>query len=463
MFIEQIFGTVRPDYDSLINFLKISGEDSRIEFKREVSSDIDKNLLMVTVAFANSEGGLLFIGITDKNREIVGSKGTSEGFESIILDRIEPSMSGLFFIEEVALPQGGRVFIIEVEQSPQIHALRMRTNKEKVRVQSYSYYYRSAKSTRLMTPAIINRISSIKADLKYNYNFRVSIFLKINKLLKEIVWGINVWREIQIDQEGILKLSREYLRVYSYYKKAVEHDFVKLMRSIRLELHYNEFWREITLFYKELLEIEMDIPHTNLTFEEDMNLKILKRVLNEGLNIVEKETDYKHVSNLVFIGLDNKVFYDYNLSLFSARGLFAYVLDYLTPQGYEKKEAREKLRTFDYFINRRKNFGWPPFYGPSYEWLTIDDIEKLMKEYLYLYPEHDDYGVFEKAEVRRNQYLYYSTKTFSTLILKLFELREHLYINLSLPIPITAQDDEYEKYLRTLKTSFIYPAHKGLQ
>ena len=71
MFIEQIFLTPRPSYTDLENFLKRSGEDARVEFKSSVSEDIDKNLLREVVAFANSQGGILIIGVTDL-KEIVG-------------------------------------------------------------------------------------------------------------------------------------------------------------------------------------------------------------------------------------------------------------------------------------------------------------------------------------------------------------------------------------------------------
>lgn len=48
------------------------GEDYKVEFKENVNSDLAKEM----VAFANSSGGRIFIGINDKN-EISGIKDSN--------------------------------------------------------------------------------------------------------------------------------------------------------------------------------------------------------------------------------------------------------------------------------------------------------------------------------------------------------------------------------------------------
>ena len=137
------------------------------------------------------------------------------------------------------------------------------------------------------------------------------------------------------------------------------------------------------------------------------------------------------------------------------------MLDYLTPQGYENEGGRKKFDSFDTFLVNRKNFEWK-YDGQEDEWLTIDDLEKLVAEFLIIDSNHDDHWVYEKAEGRRNQYFYYSTKTFSTMVLKLIQVRDYLYDILSLPIKRDALETNYEKYLNDSATSFMYPAHKGL-
>lgn len=460
MFIEQIFGTPRPSYKVLKDFLNGNKEDARVEFKRSVTEDIDKNLLGEVVAFANSEGGVLIIGVTDSERQIVGCGETSESIENHILDQIEPSMAGLFVIETVETPENKHVLIVEVENSPEIHAVRLDKNNKKVPSGKYAYYYRHAMSARLMTPSVLNRISSIKKDLKYNYNFRISIFLEVNKVLSEVLSKINFRGKNNIDIEKLTFLSKDYLRHFMDPKISLNSDIVKIIRTIRLEFLYQDIWGEIALFYVNILEIERDIPYTVLTFEEEMNLRELKHILNVGLGINRNKANIDLVNELIHINLNNKVFYNYNIHLFSARGLFAHMLDYLSPQGYEHDEARAKLCSFDQFLTTRKNFNFQVFEDEE-EWLTINDLEKLMKEFLEIEPEHEDHGVFEKAELRRNEYLYYSTETLTSMILKLVELRDYVYENLSLPLSRNALERNYEAYLSISKTSFVYPAYKG--
>lgn len=464
MFIEKIFGTQRPTYKDLKHFTINFHEDSKVEFKRSISDNIDKNLLGVVVAFANSEGGVIIIGITDHENEIVGCEENSEQLENCILNRIEPSLAGLFVIETVHIPEGKHVLIVEVERSPELHAVRLKKKEKKETNGDYAYvyYYRSAMSSLHMTPSVLNRISAIKKDLKYNFNYRVALFLRINDLISEILYQINFGRKNKINEDELKSLSEDYLRYFEDLDKSINSDIVKIIRSMRLEFLYRELWEAVTSFYVRILEIEKDIPHTALMFEEDFSLRLLKDVLNFGLNIDSKQADIDSVFNLMPIGLNHEVFYEYRLDMLSARCLFAYMLDYLTPQGYELKSARRKLATFDGFLKNRKNFTYimPSIDGD--EWLTIDDLEKLIREFLETEPDHEDFGVFEKAKVRRGQYLYYATKTFTTMVLRMIELRNYLYDSLSLPIDRNASEMDYYKYLRNSKTSFIYPAYKDL-
>ena len=137
----------------------------------------------------------------------------------------------------------------------------------------------------MMTPSIINRISAIKKDLVYNFNYRVSIFLRVNDLLKSLLAEIKFSGKYNLSEYELVSLSKEYLRYSGDSEKALNHHIVSIMRSVRLEFLYIGLWEAVTLFYSKILETERDTPHTALTFEEDINLRILKRILNEGLGI----------------------------------------------------------------------------------------------------------------------------------------------------------------------------------
>lgn len=266
MFIEQIFGTQRPILEDIERFVLNFKEDSRVEFKRSVSENIEKNLLGEVVAFANSEGGILLIGITDSKRKIVGCEESSETIENPIMERIEPSMAGLFVIESVHISEGSAVIIVEVEKSPEIHAVRIKKNNKNEINGAYIYYYRSAMSTRIMTPAVLNRISAIKKDLRYNFNYRVSIFISINKLISSLVWMFNFRTNNNVDENILKSYSQKYLYSFSDSEKALKTELVSLLSNTRLEFLYSEIWNSITEFYAEILEIERDTPHTTLTF-----------------------------------------------------------------------------------------------------------------------------------------------------------------------------------------------------
>lgn len=460
MFIEQLFNTQRPSLAQLKDFLQTSKEDSRIEFKRDVLEDVDKNLLREVVAFTNSEGGVLIIGVTDAKREIVGTGGTSEQYESFLLSRIEPSMAGLFVIETVDLSPGKNVFIIEVERSPQIHAVKLKESNKKGHRDGFAYYYRSAMSTQMMTPSIINRISEIKKDLTYNFNYRVSIFLRVNDLLRILLDELKFSVKHNLSEDELVSLSKEYFEYSGDREKAFNLDIVNIMRSVRLEFLYIGLWEAVTLFYSKILETERDTPHTALTFEEDINLRILKRILNEGLGIEQNKANFDYVNSVIYIKLNHEVFYKKDLHLLSARTLVAYMLDYLSPQDYRNKEAHKKLDLFDRFIQGRDDFFW--LYSGDSRWLTIDDLKKLMGEYLKMYPPKGNHGMIGKIELRKNEFLYNFTENFATMVLRLIELRDYLYDNLSLPISKYATETEYNEYLESSKLKLIYPAHTGL-
>ena len=66
------------DNDSLRDLIK-AGENSRVEFKLDIEHQ--DSLLQEIVAFANTEGGRIIIGVCDKTFNIIGL--TKEGKEHI--------------------------------------------------------------------------------------------------------------------------------------------------------------------------------------------------------------------------------------------------------------------------------------------------------------------------------------------------------------------------------------------
>ena len=76
-----------------IETLLKQAEGKTLEFKRDLSSP--KNLLKTLVAFANTAGGKVIIGVEDKNRSPVGVAHPLDEEErlcSLIADAIEPRL-----------------------------------------------------------------------------------------------------------------------------------------------------------------------------------------------------------------------------------------------------------------------------------------------------------------------------------------------------------------------------------
>ncbi len=68
-------------------------EGKTLEFKRNLSSPM--NMLKTLVAFANSAGGRLIIGVEDGTREVLGIENPldeEEGICNLIADSIEPRL-----------------------------------------------------------------------------------------------------------------------------------------------------------------------------------------------------------------------------------------------------------------------------------------------------------------------------------------------------------------------------------
>ena len=75
-------------------------ESFTVELKREINADFKKEI----VAFANSEGGEIYVGV-DKNGDIAGVKNPEQTMEQIgnmIRDGIKPDLKCLCSVERNA-------------------------------------------------------------------------------------------------------------------------------------------------------------------------------------------------------------------------------------------------------------------------------------------------------------------------------------------------------------------------
>jgi hypothetical protein len=107
-------GYVYPDYakverpEQQVRDLIAAGEGKRIEFKSALEDRDD--FLETVVAFANSEGGLILLGINN-HRVAVGFKGDGDAITKMIRDSCEPTIEPAFTEYEL---DGFPVFAVEI-------------------------------------------------------------------------------------------------------------------------------------------------------------------------------------------------------------------------------------------------------------------------------------------------------------------------------------------------------------
>lgn len=93
-------GFVNPEYakverpEQQIRDLIAAGEGKTIEFKGSIANDKDE-FLETVVAFSNSEGGLILLGINN-NRMPIGFKGDKDAILQLIRDSCEPAIEPAF-------------------------------------------------------------------------------------------------------------------------------------------------------------------------------------------------------------------------------------------------------------------------------------------------------------------------------------------------------------------------------
>ncbi len=101
-----------------LNFLKKlvkKGEGTQLEFKKKVANT--QKILKEVVAFANTKGGLLLIGVDD-NKTLSGLKYPEEDaliMTQAIIDSCRPKVS--FSLESVTLNNGKEVLAFDVKES----------------------------------------------------------------------------------------------------------------------------------------------------------------------------------------------------------------------------------------------------------------------------------------------------------------------------------------------------------
>jgi ATP-dependent DNA helicase RecG len=125
-------------------------ESKTVEFKRDLTSP--DGVLRSIVAFANSAGGVLVVGVEDKTRRVVGSSSPladEEKLASLIADRIEPRL-----VPDIAIVPWRRtqLLVVSVQLSP------LRPHRARLGDRSPTAYVRLGSTNREADPQLIGQL-----------------------------------------------------------------------------------------------------------------------------------------------------------------------------------------------------------------------------------------------------------------------------------------------------------------
>lgn len=154
-------------YSEQLSFIIENNENYQTEFKPfircnhvtgKINDNFKKSILKTIVAFLNSEGGRLFIGVSD-NKEIIGiekdiatfGKGVDE-YQQYIMNIVESHIgSNISIYLEISFPRlkGYKIAVISVKKSPYHVYLKFDSNNE--------FYIRSGNTTRQLDGTELER------------------------------------------------------------------------------------------------------------------------------------------------------------------------------------------------------------------------------------------------------------------------------------------------------------------
>lgn len=450
--IERVFGKQRPSASDLKLLESLSDEDNLIEFKENIGK-VHRDLLRPIVAFANSRGGLLLLGVTDEGHRAVGTDLKVNDLDNYLKRYIEPSLSGLYSIFEIKLNSGKYIHLIEVGFSPDIHAVRgspeLEEKAENKQPETYTYYVRAGQSSRKMSPPELNRISIIKKDYRFNFEFRLNLLERLNGFISGLLRWFNIHRTKKIDEHQLMKYATSYYQ-HREVEGELSQSFPRLIEETRLEFLYNEIQSKVVDLFRDILIGREIVPHDRLTFDEESTLISIENIMSYGLGFIDEKVTLERLETKSSPFIVDSDIDPLSLQGFSVKSLIGFMFKYLYDLQDDEEAYTNELSSFEWFLQRHKGFTWivgredkPP--------LTISDMKTLFKEYFEQnenkYPDVNE--LYQKIDLRMSQFLDRFCQSFSHLISDCLILRDLVYENLSLPIPRDADSTLLQKYKNT--------------
>ena len=143
-----------------IELILRSPESKTVEFKRDLTSP--DGVVRSIVAFANSAGGVLVVGVEDKTRRVVGSSSPladEEKLASLIADRIEPRL-----VPDIAIVPWRRtqLLVVSVQLSP------LRPHRARLGSRSPTAYVRLGSTNREADPQLVAQLQREAEGLSFD-------------------------------------------------------------------------------------------------------------------------------------------------------------------------------------------------------------------------------------------------------------------------------------------------------
>ena len=143
-----------------IDLILRSSEGKTVEFKRDLTGP--DGILRSIVAFANSAGGVLVVGVEDGTRRVVGSStplADEEKLASLIADRIEPRL-----VPDIAIVPWRRtqLLVVNVQVSP------LRPHRARLGNKTPTVYVRLGSTNRAADDQLVGQLQREAAGVSYD-------------------------------------------------------------------------------------------------------------------------------------------------------------------------------------------------------------------------------------------------------------------------------------------------------
>lgn len=278
-------------------------EGKTLEFKQDLSSP--QNILKTIVAFANTSGGTILIGITDENRAIQGILkpfDEEERLTNLIADNIEPKL-----IPNIEIISWKNKYLIRIEVYPSAnipHFLRKQGEENGV-------YIRLGSTTRLADKLIIAELK--RAATQQSFDEIPKPEYSLNDIDFEAI------KELFSPKRQLLQRDLENLKILnSYQKKLVPTIGGILLFGKNREQIFPNAWIQCAKFRgtekKDLLD-QLDI-HTHLPIAISQAIDFLKKhaMLEGNIQNIHREDRWNIPMEALREGIVNAIVHaDYSL------------------------------------------------------------------------------------------------------------------------------------------------------